>query len=224
MTLREEVLKDAGVLEEGKFKNFLIASLITAAAITAAVKGIPAGKAAYNQYKHASALPATMKYVKADMAANRNSANWRGGVSVYTDYSVGSHQPILNIDVNMRDYVKKSVEKDEDPRNIAKDIQTIILAQLDSYLESIKSDSSKLEKYLSKGTYIGETKPLKIQLDFKLTDRELKEIEAEHAKSEFDWLSRTVGLDIAGEIARKLGVNREYVDIFVNGQSTAFKR
>ena len=231
MTLREEVIKNAGVLEEGKFKKFLIASLITAAAVFAAVKGVPAGKAAYNQYKYASEQPVSMKYRKADIAANINIANWRNGIKVYTDYTVASHQPILNIDIKMADYVKESVEGKKERTGIAKDIQTIILSQLDAYLDSIKRNSSKLEKYLSKGTYIEDTKPLKVQLDFKATEEELKEIDAEadkkyneDAEAEFNWLSRIVGMDIASEIARKLGINPEYVDTFINGSSAAFKR
>lgn len=232
MTLREEVIKNAGVLEEGKFKNFLITTLIAAAAVAAAVKGVPAGKAVYNQYKYASEQSVGTKYQKADIAANIDIANWRNGIKVYTNYTVASHQPILNIDIKMADYVKESIDGKKERTDIAKDIQTIIISQLNAYLDSIKRNSSKLEKYLSKGTYIEDTKPLKVQLDFKATEKELAEIDKaakeagskEDAAAEFDWLSRIVGIDISGEIARKLGINREYVDTFINGSSAAFKR
>lgn len=46
----------------------------------------------------------------------------------------------------------------------------------------------------------------------------------EEGKSEFDWLSRIVGMEITNSIAGKLGINREYVDTFVNGKSAAFKK
>ena len=230
MTLREDIIRYSGeTLEEGKFKNFLIASLVAAAAVAAAVKGVPAGKAAYEQYKYASAQPTSMKYMKADMNANRQVANWRGEVTVYTHYAVGQKQPILDIDIHMPRYVN-SVSGKSDRAEIAKEIQDQILEQLDGYLDEIKKNSSKLEKYLSKDTYIGDVKPLKVQIDFKATDKEIEDAEnakaseKESAKAEFRWLSEIVGLKISNEVARKLGVNREHVDIFINGQSAAFKK
>lgn len=230
-TLREDIIRYSGeTLEEGKFKNFLIASLVTAAAIAAAVKGVPAGKAAYEQYKYASAQPTSMKYMKADMNANRQFANWRGDVTIYTHYAVGQKQPILDIDIEMPRHVRDSLSGKHERTEIAKEIQDQILEQLDGYLDEIKKNSSKLEKYLSKDTYIGDVKPLKVQIDFKASDSEIKEIEdaklseKEDARAEFEWLSKLVGLKISNEIARKLGVNREHVDIFINGQSAAFKR
>lgn len=231
MTLREDIIRYSGeTLEEGKFKNFLIASLVAAAAVAAAVKGVPAGKAAYEQYKYASNQPASMKYIKADMNANRQVANWRGEVTVYTHYAAGQKQPILDIDIHMPRYVKNSVSGKSDRAEIAKEIQDQILEQLDGYLDEIKKNSSKLEKYLSKDTYIGDVKPLKVQIDFKATDKEIEDAEnakvseKESAKAEFRWLSEIVGLKISNEVARKLGVNREHVDIFINGQSAAFKK
>ena len=231
MTLREDIIRYSGeTLEEGKFKNFLIASLVTAAAVAAAVKGVPAGKAAYEQYKYASAQPTSMKYMKADMNANRQFANWRGDVTIYTHYAVGQKQPILDIDIEMPRHVRDSLSGKYERTEIAKEIQDQILEQLDGYLDEIKKNSSKLEKYLSKDTYIGDVKPLKVQIDFKASDNEIKKIEdanlseKEDARAEFRWLSELVGLKISNEIARKLGVNREHVDIFINGQSAAFKR
>lgn len=230
-TLREDIIRYSGeTLEEGKFKNFLIASLVTAAAIAAAVKGVPAGKAAYEQYKYASAQPTSMKYMKADMNANRQFANWRGDVTIYTHYAVGQKQPILDIDIHMPRHIRASISGKSERTEIAKEIQDQILEQLDGYLDEIKKNSSKLEKYLSKDTYIGDVKPLKVQIDFKATDSEIEEIDnaklsdKESAKAEFRWLSELVGLKISNEVARKLGVNREHIDIFINGQSAAFKR
>lgn len=232
MTLREDIIRYSGeTLEEGKFKNFLIASLVTAAAVAAAIKGVPAGKAAYNQYKYASAQSTGMKYMKADMEANRQFANWKRNITISTDYYTGQKQPILNIDIKMSDYVRDSLSGKHERLDIADAIKDQIIEQLDGYLNEIKKNSSKLEKYFSKDTYIGDTKPLKVQLDFKATESELEKIDDEKitkynesAKSEFDWLSRVVGMDIAGDIANKLGINREYVDTFINGQSAAFKK
>lgn len=232
MTLREDIIKYSGeTLEEGKFKNFLIASLVTAAAVAAAVKGVPAGKAAYDQYKYASAQSTGMKYMKADMEANRQLGNWKRNIIISTNYYTGQKQPILNIDIKMSDYVRDSLSEKYERTDIADMIKDQIIEQLDGYLNEIKRNSSKLEKYLSKDTYIGDTKPLKVQLDFKATEKELEKIDDEKitkynesAKSEFDWLSRLVGIDIAGDIAGKLGINREYVDTFINGQSAAFKK
>ena len=230
-TLREDIIRYSGeTLEEGKFKNFLIASLVTAAAVAAAVKGVPAGKAAYEQYKYASAQPTSMKYMKADMNANRQFANWRGDVTIYTHYAVGQKQPILDIDIKMPRHIRDSLSGKYERTEIAEEIEDQILEQLDGYLDEIKKNSSKLEKYLSKDTYIGDVKPLKVQIDFKASDSEIKEIEdaklseKEDAKAEFKWLSKLVGLKISNEVARKLGVNREHVDIFINGQSAEFKR
>lgn len=231
MTLREDIIKYSGeTLEEGKFKNFLIASLVTAAAVAAAIKGVPAGKAVYQQYKYASTQPTSMKYMKADMEANRQLANWKRNIYVYTDYRTGQKQPILNIDISMPEYVRSSISGESDRLDIANQIKKQILEQLDGYLAEIKRNSSKLEKYLNKDTYIGDVKPLRVQLDFKATEKELEKIndeklsEKEEAKSEFDWLSRVVGMEITNSIAGKLGINREYVDTFVNGKSAAFKK
>ena len=232
MTLREEIINLSGeTLEEGKFGKFLTIAALVAAAAIGAVKGIPAAKGAYNQYKYASAQTVSTKYMKADMAANHNLANWKRNIKIDTNYYTGQKQPILNIDIKMSEYVRTSLSGDSERTEIAEDIQNQILKQLDLYLNEIKANSSKLEKYFSKDTYIDDVKPLKVQLDFKATDEELKQIDNEKitkynesANAEFDWLSRVVGMSIRNEIANKLGINREYIDTFINGQAAAFKK
>ena len=139
MTLREEVINLSGeTLEEGKFKNFLIASLVTAAAVAAAIKGVPAGKAAYEQYKYASAQSTGMKYMKADMEANRQLANWKRNITISTDYYTGQKQPILNIDIKMPDYVRDSLSGKHERTEIADAIKDQIIEQLNGYLNEIK--------------------------------------------------------------------------------------
>ena len=173
MTLREEVLKNAGVINEGFIKKTL-ATLITALAIiSAASKGVPMAKSVYNQYQNASSKSVATKYQEADSKANNNISNWKRNVNIYTNYAAASHEPILNIDVKMGDYLESLINDKEDKTNIVKEIESIILSQLDAYVDSIKSNSSKIEKYLSSDTYIGETKPLKVQIDFLVSNSKL---------------------------------------------------
>ena len=208
MTLREDIIKYSGeTLEEGKLGKVLSVAALVAALAFGAIKGVPA----IQKYQNASSMSVNQKYHYADMAGGYEDIH---GNYKYTHlhfktwYDHVKGQPTLRISVYMNYYT--DLAKSKGDLYTMKAAEAEILDQIDVYIKEVKANSSKIEKFLSKDTYIGDDKPLKIELAF-YTDS-VKEKDKEKAEK----LAADIGKNSYKDVASKFGINSKDVEVLVD--------
>ena len=208
MTLREDIIKYSGeTLEEGKLGKVLSVAALVAALAFGAIKGVPA----IQQYQKASAMSINQKYHYADMAGDYEDINGNykyTHVNFKTWYNDIKKQPTLRINVYMNYYT--DIARSKGDLYTMKAAEAEILDQINVYIKSIKDNSSKIEKFLSKDTYIENTKPLKIELNF-ITDG-VNENEQEKSEE----LAADIGKNSYKDVASKFGIDSKDVEVLVD--------
>ena len=212
MTLREEVLKNAGllteeILEEGKFGRAVAVALMIAALAFGGVKGAQTVK----NYKAATSVSASTKYDYADYKSSTSQSL----LKISTDYSRESKQSILNLSVyadyglrNAEDYT--SGDLNELHKIIDRDYLPVVTSSLKSYVENLEAQNSKLEKVLNKSTY-ADVKPIRINIDIVYN----KQFNNYKETSTFLTL---LSYDLKEEVAKFFGIDERLVDVLINGK------
>ena len=168
MTLREEVLKYSGILneeeviEEGKLGKALAIGALIASLAFGGFKGAQTIK----DYKVKSSVSASTKYDIADY----KSSTAESLLKISTDYSKDTKQSILNLNINAN-YglsIAKKISDDVDINKykniISKYYDSTMLDSLNNYVENLENQNSKLEKTLNKSTY-ANSKPIRVNVD-----------------------------------------------------------
>lgn len=184
-TLREEVLKNSGllteeILEEGFFKKALAIATVIAALGGAVVGG---GKIAKDvkQYKSIKNTPVATRYEKADTETNKDIHNKEyllgtgGKDTAYTvkyrnlqyvdeiksEYNERNHQAILHV------YVDNHV-LERNTFNQGGRIETELRHALSDYIKNLKKEYSGIEDKINaiKGKERFDTAPLKVVIHF----------------------------------------------------------
>lgn len=218
MTLREEVLKYSGVineevLEEGKFGKAVALAVMIAALAFGGIKGAQTVK----DYKIKSSISASTKY---DMADYKSSAS-EIRLGIDTDYSEASKQSILNLHIYCNyalaeiDYYKENSNNnkkivDNTVEKFVKEYSKAVSDSLENYIKNLEAQNSKIEKILNKNTY-AEIKPIKINLDFEY-NREFNNL-AE--TSDFLFYLQQNLVDI---ISKTFEIDKRLIDILINGK------
>ena len=216
MTLREDIIKYSGeTLEEGRFGRGLTIALMIAAIAFGAFKGAPVAKQAYDKYKNASTMSIERKYRDADFSATYEDINGDykyNCVFFKTWYYGKTLQPTLRMTV-LVDKFQETLRKDGEFQALRKAAGEI-LDQTDVYINTIKKNTSKLEKYLSKDTYLDldELKTLKIELNFSTDSWAIKD-ENQEKMQEF---AADLAKNIYRDVAAKFGVNQNNIIVTVN--------
>jgi len=218
MTLREEVLKNSGllteeILEEGKLGRAVAIAAMIAALAFSGFKGAQTVK----DYKIKSSVSASTKYDIAD----HKSSTAKSLLKISTDYSKNTKLSILNLDVNadyglgvakkhMDESGKSTVDVNDFHKIIVKDYIPTVLSSLDNYVKNLESQNNKLEKTLSKSTY-ASSKPIYININITYD----KDYNNFSGTSTFLALLRR---DLAEDVASFFNIDERLVDIFVNGK------
>ena len=219
MTLREEILKYSGilneeeVLEEGKLGKALAIGALIASLAFGGFKGAQTVK----DYKVKSSVSASTKYDIADYKASKSESL----LKISTDYSKESKQSILNLNVyadyglgvakkHMDESGKSTIDVNDFHKIIVKDYIPTVLSSLENYVKILENQNSKLEKTLNKSTY-ADSKPIRINIDIIYN----KEYNNFSGTSTFLALLRR---DLAEAVASFFNIDERLVDIFVNGK------
>lgn len=214
LTLREEVLKYSGiineeeVLEEGKLGKALAIGAIIASLAFSGFKGAQTVK----DYKIKSSVSASTKYDIAD----HKSSTAKSLLKISTDYSKNTKLSILNLDVNA-DWglaVAKSTSDDVDMnkyKNIISDYyDLVVLDSLDNYVKNLESQNNKLEKTLSKSTY-ASSKPIYININITY-DKDYNNFIG--TSTFLTMLKRSLTKDIS----EFFGIDDRLIDVVINGK------
>lgn len=214
LTLREEVLKYSGiineeeVLEEGKLGKALAIGAIIASLAFSGFKGAQTVK----DYKIKSSVSASTKYDIAD----HKSSTAKSLLKISTDYSKNTKLSILNLDVNA-DWglaVAKSTSDDVDMnkyKNIISDYyDLVVLDSLDNYVKNLESQNNKLEKTLSKSTY-ASAKPIYVNINI-IYDKDYNNFIG--TSTFLTMLKRSLTKDIS----EFFGIDDRLIDVMINGK------
>ena len=213
MTLREEILKNSGllteeVLEEGKFGKALAIGALIASLAFGGFKGAQTVK----DYKVKSSVSASTKYEIADIKSSAAESL----LKISTDYSRESKQSILNLDINANFGLSKAENSSKDvdinqyKKIISEYYSSTVLESLNNYVNNLENQNSKLEKTLNKSTY-ASTKPIRINVDIIYN----KNYNNYSGTSTFITILRR---EITKVVAGFFGIDDRLIDIMINGK------
>lgn len=171
MTLREEVLKNSGllteeVLEEGFFKKAALIATIIAGLAGAAIVGPKTAKE-IKQYKNVKDVPVATRYEKAEAETNKDIANKEYLVGrmydkmkfvekIHADYNDRNNQAVIYIDMKKDSIHYPSLSINE------------IKNALTDYTNHLNEYSSKIEDKIGKTDF--DRNPLKVVINVDKND------------------------------------------------------
>ena len=200
MTLREEVLKNSGllteeILEEGFFKKALAIAAVIAALGSAAIVGPRVAKS-IKQYKSVKDVPVATRYEKIN---NELQSDIKNKEYELTPYTVQKLKYVSDFRVEYNDRNNQAVIYIDIPNEALK-YPSLVISDLNNlindYLKYIDKQSSKIEDKISPEKF--NKTPLKV-----VVTREIEKDDEFYNSSDI-----TEGLNsIRGTIRRKLGTN-----------------